>query len=434
MQLPYTKKTLGNGLDVIVHEDHQLPMVAVNIWYHVGSKNERPGRTGFAHLFEHLMFEGSEHHDHGFFPPLQRAGGLLNGSTSMDRTNSWEVVPTGALDLALWMESDRMGYLLPALTEAKFNNQRDVVINERRQNYENRPYGLAGMALSAAMYPPDHPYHWLTIGSAADLRASTLDEVHAFFKTYYHPANASLSLAGDIETGEAFELAERFFGDLAPGPVPEPIRGDARLADSRDLLLEDRVELPRVYLSWHSPAMFAPDDAELDVMADVLAHGKTSRLYRSLVFERRVATDVSAHQQSREIAGVFQVACTAAAGVALPELRTAVHDTIADIVRNGPTEIELERALIQSEANFIYRLQTIGGFGGKGDQLNAYNVYRGDPGYFEADRKRYRDVTAGGVAAAARRYLLEPPLVTLSVVPRGRRELGLPGAAEVSVS
>ena len=434
MQLPYTKKTLGNGLDVIVHEDHQLPMVAVNIWYHVGSKNERPGRTGFAHLFEHLMFEGSAHHDHGFFPPLQRAGALLNGSTSTDRTNYWEVVPTGALDLALWMESDRMGYLLPALTEAKFNNQRDVVINERRQNYENRPYGLAGMALSAAMYPPEHPYHWLTIGSAEDLRATTLDEVQAFFKTYYHPANASLSLAGDIDTGEAFALAERFFGDLAPGPVPEPIRGDARLAASRNLLLEDRVELPRVYLSWHSPAMFAPDDAELDVMADVLAHGKTSRLYRSLVFERRIATDVSAHQQSREIAGVFQVACTAAAGVALPELHTAVHDTIAEIVRNGPTESELERALIQSEANFIYRLQTIGGFGGKGDQLNAYNVYRDDPGYFEADRKRYRDVTAGGVAAAARRYLLEPPLVTLSVVPRGRRQLGLPGAVEVSVS
>ena len=229
-------------------------------------------------------------------------------------------------------------------------------------------------------------------------------------------------------------LAERFFGDLAPGSVPDPIRRDARLDARRDLLLEDRVELPRLYLSWHSPAMFAPDDAELDVMADVVAHGKTSRLYRSLVFERRVATDVSAHQQSREIAGVFQVACTAAAGVALPELHTAVHDTIADIVRNGPTEIELERALIQSEANFIYRLQTIGGFGGKGDQLNAYNVYRGDPGYFEADRKRYRDVTAGGVAAAARRYLLEPPLVTLSVVPRGRRELGLAGAVEVSVS
>lgn len=434
MQLPYTKKTLGNGLDVIVHEDHQLPMVAVNIWYHVGSKNERPGRTGFAHLFEHLMFEGSEHHDHGFFPPLQRAGGLLNGSTSMDRTNYWEVVPTGALELALWMESDRMGYLLPALTDAKFNNQRDVVINERRQNYENRPYGLANMALSAAIYPPDHPYHWLTIGSAEDLRATTLDEVHAFFKTYYHPANASLSLAGDIDTGEAFELAERFFGDLTPGPVPAPVRHDAKLASSTDLLLEDRVELPRLYLSWHSPAMFAPGDAELDVMADVLAHGKTSRLYRSLVFERRVATDVSANQQSREMAGVFQVACTAAAGVALSELHAAVGNTIAEIARNGPTRIELERGLIQSEANFIYRLQTIGGFGGKGDQLNAYNVYRGDPGYFDADRKRYRDVTAAGVAAAARRFLVEPPLVTLSVVPRGRREMALPDAIAVSVS
>jgi hypothetical protein len=198
---PYTKRTFSNGLDVIVHEDHQLPMVAVNVWYHVGSKNERPGRTGFAHLFEHLMFEGSEHHDHGYFPPLQRAGGLLNGSTNVDRTNYWEVVPTGALDLALWMESDRMGYLLPALTDQKFNNQRDVVLNERRQNYENRPYGLAGVAMSAAMYPPDHPYHWPTIGSAEDIRAARLDDVREFFQTYYHAGNASLSLAGDVDTG-----------------------------------------------------------------------------------------------------------------------------------------------------------------------------------------------------------------------------------------
>ena len=434
MQLPYTKRTLGNGLDVIVHEDHQLPMVAVNVWYHVGSKNERLGRTGFAHLFEHLMFEGSAHHDHGFFPPLQRAGGLLNGSTSADRTNYWEVVPTGALELALWMESDRMGFLLPALTEEKFNNQRDVVINERRQNYENRPYGLAGMALSAAMFPPEHPYHWLTIGSADDLRATSLDEVHAFFQTYYHPSNASLALAGDIETEPAFELAERFFGDLPPGPVPAPVRAEVTPQPGGNLVLEDRVELPRVYLSWHSPAMFAAGDAELDVMADVVAHGKTSRLYRSLVYERRVAADVSAHQSSREIAGVFQVACTAAAGVALPELHTAIRDTIAEIIRQGPTAAELERALAQTEAQFIYRLQTIGGFGGKGDQLNAYNVFRGDPGYFEADRERYRAVTAGGVAAAARRYLQEAPAVTLSVVPCGRRELAMPGADEVRVS
>src|SRR5919106_2898167 len=203
MKISYSKRTLSNGLDVIVHEDHNLPMVAVSTWFHVGSKNERPGITGFAHLFEHLMFEGSEHHDHGYFPPLQRAGGLLNGSTNADRTNYWEVVPTGALDLALWMESDRMGYLLPALTERKFENQREVVINERRQNYENRPYGFASMAILGALFPPDHPYHWLTIGSTDDLRAMQLEDVRTFFSTYYHPANASLTLAGDVDPERA---------------------------------------------------------------------------------------------------------------------------------------------------------------------------------------------------------------------------------------
>ena len=434
MQIPFSKRTLSNGLDVIVHEDHQLPMVAVNVWYHVGSKNELPGRTGFAHLFEHLMFEGSEHHDHGYFPPLQRAGGLLNGSTNADRTNYWEVVPTGALELALWMESDRMGYLLPALTDTKFENQREVVLNERRQNYENRPYGLAGIALSAAMFPPDHPYHWPTIGSAADLRAASIGEVREFFQTYYHPANASLSLAGDIDTAEAFELAESYFGTLAPGPQIPRVTAAAALAESANLLLEDRVELPRIYVSWHSPAMFAPDDAELDLAADVLAHGKTSRLYKSLVYERRIATDVSAYQHSRELTGMFQVACTAAAGVALAELTTAVFDAVRQIAADGITDIELERALAQTEAQFTYRLQTIGGFGGKSDQLNAYNTYVDDPGYFDRDRQRYVDVTSRGVAAAAHRYLVAAPSVTLSVVPRGRRELALPGAVEVQVS
>ena len=200
MDIPYTKRTLANGLDVIVHEDHYVPMVAVNVWYHVGSKNERPDRTGFAHLFEHLMFEGSAHYDHGYFPPLQRAGGLVNGSTSTDRTNYWEVVPSGAFELALWMESDRMGHLLPALTQQKFANQRDVVLNERRQNYENRPYGRAGMALGMTTFEPDHPYHWPTIGWPGDLRAASLDEVHEFFRAYYHPRNASLAIAGDVDT------------------------------------------------------------------------------------------------------------------------------------------------------------------------------------------------------------------------------------------
>jgi len=434
MQIPYKKQTLANGLDVIVHEDHQLPMVAVNIWYHVGSKNEQPGRTGFAHLFEHLMFEGSEHHDHGYFPPLQRAGGLLNGSTNADRTNYWEVVPTGALDLALWMESDRMGYLLPALTDKKFENQREVVLNERRQNYENRPYGLAGIALSAAMFGPDHPYSWPTIGSAEDVRAATIDQVREFFQTYYHPANATLSLAGDVDTAQAFDLAERYFGALPAGPAIEPVRATAALTDSANLVYEDRVELPRVYISWHSPAMFADSDAELDIAADVLAHGKTSRLYKTLVYERRVATDVSAYQHSREIGGMFQIACTAAAGASLTEIAAAVRAAIEHVAADGVTEAELERALVQTEAQFTYRLQTIGGFGGKGDQLNAYNTYLGDPGYFAVDRQRYLGVTGSGAAAAMSRWLVHAPTVTLSVVPVGRRDLALAGAEEVRVS
>jgi zinc protease len=434
MQIPYTKKTLGNGLDVIVHEDHQLPMVAVNLWYHVGSKNERPGRTGFAHLFEHLMFEGSEHHDHGFFPPLQRAGGLLNGSTNADRTNYWEVVPTGALDLALWMESDRMGYLLPALSEQKFTNQRDVVLNERRQNYENRPYGLAGIALSSAMFPPDHPYHWPTIGSAEDIRSASLDQVREFFQTYYHPGNASLSLAGDVETEQALDLAERYFGNLPAGPAVERVRMTAQLQEDANLFMEDRIELPRLYLSWHSPAMFADDDAELDIVADVLAHGKTSRLFKTLVYERRVATDVSAYQHSREMGGQFQIVCTATAGVSLSELNSAILAAVNELAVNGPTPSEIERGVAQTEAQFVYRLQTIGGFGGKGDQLNAYNTFVGDPGYFGADRQRYFDVTSGDAAAALTRWLVKAPHVTLSVVPKGKRELALPGAVEVRVS
>ena len=336
IDLPFTKRTLANGLDVIVHEDHHVPIVAVNIWYHVGSKNERPGRTGFAHLFEHLMFEGSEHHNKGYFPPLQQAGALLNGSTNTDRTNYWEVVPTSAIDRALWMESDRMGYLLPALTPERFETQRDVVLNERRQNYENRPYGLAFMALSEALYPPTHPYSWMTIGSADDIRAMQLEDVQAFFRTYYHPANASLVLAGDIDTERAFDLADRYFGDLTPGTRPSPVVADASLAREHRLVLEDRVELPRIYIAWLSPAMFADDDAELDLAADLLANGKTSRLYRTLVYERRIALDVSAHQHSRELGSFFLLAATAAPGQSLADLLAEIDAALERRVGDRP--------------------------------------------------------------------------------------------------
>jgi zinc protease len=434
MNISFTKHRLANGLTVLLHEDHACPIVAVNVWYHVGSKNERPGHTGFAHLFEHLMFEGSEHYDKGYFRPLQGAGGTLNGSTNADRTNYWEVVPTSALELALWMESDRMGFLLPALTEAKFANQRDVVLNERRQNYENRPYGLAPMAMLAALFPPDHPYHWTTIGEIADLNAVTLADVRHFFSTYYHPANASIALAGDIDSDEALALVRAYFEELPPGPPLVPVRpAPASLAGETRLLLEDRVELPRLYIAWLGPAMFAEGDAELDLAADMLANGKTSRLYRRLVFEDRIATDVSAAQNSREIAGFLQVAATAAPGHTLAELEAVITDEIAKLAAEGPTLDEIERGRVQAEAQFMFRLQTVGGFGGKSDQLNAYDTFVGDPGFFERDLARYHAVTGGSVQDTARGHI-DHRRVTLSIVPRGRLDMALPDATPAVVS
>ncbi|MDE3153458.1 MAG: insulinase family protein [Acidobacteriota bacterium] len=434
MNIAYTKHVLDNGLQVLVHEDRNCPIVAVNLWYHVGSKNERPHHTGFAHLFEHLMFEGSAHYDRGYFHPLQQAGGVLNGSTNADRTNYWEVVPRHTLELALWMESDRMGYLLPALTEAKFANQRDVVLNERRQNYENRPYGLASMAVLAALYPAAHPYHWSTIGEVADLHAATLDQAHDFFRAYYHPANASLVIAGDVETAEAFDLAQRYFGDIPPGPPVARVSATASIDREVRLLLEDRVEMPRLYLTWHSPAMFAAGDAEMDLLSDLLANGKTSRLYRRLVYERRLATDVSSLQNSRELSGFFQVVATPTPEHTLAELDEEISAEIERLMADGPVESELERSRAQVEANFVYRLQTVGGFGGKSDQLNAYNTFLGDAGYFERDLAQYLEATCEDVRRAGAAHLARGRRVALSVVPQGRTDLAVPGSERTVVS
>jgi zinc protease len=436
MNISYSKHTLANGLDVLIHEDHSVPIVAVNIWYHVGSKNESPGRTGFAHLFEHLMFEGSEHYDRGYFHPLQEAGASLNGSTNADRTNYWEVVPTNAVDLALWMESDRMGYLLPALTDAKFANQREVVLNERRQNYENRPYGLAGMAIVAALYQPHHPYHWLTIGDADDIRAAHIDDVRAFFQRYYHPRNASLALAGDIDAARGLALAEQYFDEIAGGVKPDRVTVPAPVIPAEDvrLVLEDRVELPRLYLAWHSPALFADGDAELDLIAEVLSSGKTSRLYRALVYEQRIATEVAASQNSREAGSFFQIVATAAPGRTLAEVERAIAKEMASLIDRGPREDELERCLAQAEAHFLFRLQTVGGFGGKSDQLNAYNTFFGDPGYFAKDLERYRSATPAALREAAATHLRGSGRIMLSVVPRGRLALALTDSRSVAVS
>jgi zinc protease len=434
VNISITKHTLANGLDVLLHEDHACPIVAVNLWYHVGSKNERPGHTGFAHLFEHLMFEGSQHHDRGYIQPLQGAGATLNGSTYGDRTNYWEVVPAGALELALWMESDRMGYLLPALTEAKFSNQRDVVLNERRQNYENRPYGLAPMALLAALFPADHPYHWTTIGEIADLQAVKLDEVHAFFRRYYHPANASIALAGDIDPDEALGLVDRYFGEIDAGEAVAPVHASASLPADARIQFEDRVELPRLYLAWITPAMFAEGDADLDLATDLLANGKTSRLYRRLVFEERLATDVSASQNSREMMGYAQITATAAPGHALAELERAIFDEIARLAADGPTDEEIDRGRVQAETQFIFRLQTVGGFGGKSDQLNAYNIFLKDPAYFRKDLERYQVCTKSSLQSVVNRYLDPVRRVTLSIVPQGRTALAAPDSVTAAVS
>jgi zinc protease len=436
MNISFTKHTLPNGLDVLIHEDHALPIVAVNVWYHVGSKNEVPGRTGFAHLFEHLMFEGSQHYDRGYFHPLQEAGAALNGSTNADRTNYWEVVPTNALDLALWMESDRMGYLLPALTDAKFSNQREVVLNERRQNYENRPYGLAGMGIVSALYPPDHPYHWLTIGGADDIRAAHIDDVKAFFQRYYHPGNASLALAGDLDAETGLALAEQYFAEIPGGPRPGRVSAEAPAPPAEDirLVLEDRVELPRLYMAWHSPALFADGDAELDLVAEVLSSGKTSRLYRALVYEQRIATEVAASQNSRELGSFFQIVATAAPGRTLAEVERAITKELNGLIDRGPTAAELERCLAQAEAHFLFRLQTVGGFGGKSDQLNAYNTFLGDPGYFEVDLERYRAATTEVLRDAALTHLKPVKRVILSVVPKGRVALALSGSQPVAIS
>ncbi len=432
--IPFTKHSLANGLQVVVHEDHHLPIVAVNIWYHVGSAHEAPGRSGLAHLFEHLMFKGAQHQPRGFFEPLQEAGGSLNGSTSADRTNYWSVVPTDATKLALWMEADRMGWLVPALTAERFETEREVVLNERRQSYDNRPYGLAGFALSEAIYPADHPYHWPTIGYPSDLRAATVDDARAFFERYYHPANASLTVAGDVQTDEVLATIEGLFGEIPAGPAASRLPVLPVASQSRRLILEDRVELPRLYLMFPSPELFAQDDAALDVTADLVANGRTSRLYRTLMHDKRRAAGLGAGQGSREMGSLFQVVATAAPDVTLEELRVAIMDELGRLTNEGPTEAELDRARVQAEASFLFRLQTLGGFGGKADQLNAYNVYTGSPSYFSQDLDRYLKVTTADVRRVAAQYLTANRAVLLSVVPQGQRQWALAGSEDAVVT
>jgi zinc protease len=419
LSVPYTRTTLPNGLDVIVHEDRRMPLVAVNVWYHVGSKNERPGLTGLAHLFEHLMFEGSAHQPGGYFGPLQEAGASLNGSTSTDRTNYWELVPVGALRLALWMEADRMGWLLPALTQDRLDTQRGVVLNERRQSYENRPYGLAQFTMMSAMFPSLHPYHWPTIGEPADLEAATLGDVQAFFSRYYHPGNASLAIAGDVDTQAVLREVEELYGDIPAGELVPPVKAPAAAPVPRRMVMEDRVELARLYVAWPSAGLFAPGDAELDLVSDLMANGRTSRLYSRLIHDQRVAVELAAGQTSRELGGTFQIIASAAPGHTLDELEAAIHEEVARLAGEGPTVDEVDRGRAQAETAFVYRVQSLGGFGGKADQLNAYNTYRQSPDSFQADLDRYLAASRDTLRAAAEQWLRREHATTLAVVPMG---------------
>ena len=426
LEIPNEKYTLPNGLQVILHQDRSVPYVGVNVWYHVGSGDERPGRTGFAHLFEHILFMGSENVPEGAFDRwLEAAGGNNNGSTNVDRTNYYESMPSNALPLALWLEADRMGWLLPTMTQAKLDVQRGVVQNERRQRIDNVPYGRAFETILGALYPPTHPYSWPTIGSMTDLQAATLDDVTGFFKTYYAPNNATLAIAGDFDRDSVKVWVQRYFGDIPRGPAlpPRPAPADVKMQRDTFVVMEDRVQLPRLYYNWHSAKAFSDDDAALQLLGYVLAGDKNSRLYKRLVYDMQVAQDVSAFQNWNKLAGSFHVIVTPKPGQAPARMAGIVNEEIARLIEQGITERELARAQNTTRAGFIDQLASVEN---KADQLNFYNYFVGTPDYAAQDAARFDRVTAADVQRVARAYLAAPKVV-LTVVPEGKKDMMVTG-------
>ncbi len=420
LEVPYAQFTLPNGLHVILHEDHTVPLVTVNVWYHVGSAREKPGRTGFAHLFEHLMFMGSAHAKYGDFDQLlEKAGGTNNASTGEDRTNYYIDVPSNALDLALFLESDRMAYLIDAMSPKTVDAQRDVVKNERRQSYENAPYGMASIEIAQMLYPKGHPYSWPTIGYMEDLSAASYQDVVDFFKMYYQPGNASLVVAGDIDVARTRASVEKWFVDVKPGAAPVPPVDYPRpfLTEVKKKTIQDRVQLPRLYLTWITPAHLEPGDAELDVLSLLLAGGKNSRLYKRLVYELQVAQDVAAFQGSKTLSSEYQIVVTARPTASIDAIRTVVDEEIAKIQQAPPAAREFTRAINQIESSFYDRMERIGEFGGVGDQLNSYYFATGNPGYFNEDLSRYRALAPNDIQAMAQKWLPLNKRVELVVEP-----------------
>ncbi|HEX8709581.1 MAG TPA: pitrilysin family protein [Pyrinomonadaceae bacterium] len=432
-KLDYEKYRLKNGLEVILLEDHRLPLVAVNLWYHVGPANERPGRTGFAHLFEHMMFQGSKNvGDDAHFKMLEGAGANdINGTTDFDRTNYFETLPSNQLELALWLESDRMGFLLDTLDNRKLANQRDVVRNERRQSTENTPYGLVEEELFHQLFPKTHPYYASVIGSHADIEAARLGDVRDFFKQYYTPNNASLAIVGDIDKGRARALVEKYFGPIPAGqPVPKIDATTPPITAERRVVVGDQVELPRVYMGWITDPIYKPGDAEADLLARILGGGKSSRLYKRLVYDRQIAQDVSAQQYSLILGSVFFIQATAKPGVKPEELEKAIDEEMDAIRKDGPTPEQLERARNVIESNIIRGLETLGGFGGVADRLNQYNHYLGDPGYLGNDLERYRKATVASVRKVAQEKLTKQSRVVVYGVPGKKVIDDVPKTAE----
>lgn len=432
LRIPVSKHRLDNGLTVLIVEDRRLPQAAVNLWYHVGSKDEVPGKTGFAHLFEHMMFQGSEHYPQDFFKPLEEVGARLNGSTAEDRTNYWEVVPTAYLERALWLESDRMGFLLPAMDQAKLDNQRDVVKNERRQTVENEPYGVAEEILLEALYPMGHPYRHSIIGSMEDLDGATLEDVQGFFRRYYTPNNASLCVAGDVDPKAALDLADRYFGAIPAGPVVSPVQAWVPdLPRPVRVGVEDNVRLPRLYLEWPAAVQFTQEAADLAVLGYILATGKDSRLVRRLQVDHSVAQSVWAFQSGREVSGSFSVIATAQPDRSLGEVEHAVWEELERLKQDGVGSEEVQAAVDAIRAGLVRRLQSLGGFGGVSDLVNRYQTFTGDPTYLERDLARYEAVTAESVAEAARRTLHADRYVALSVTPRRLQAAVVPDRSAV---
>jgi zinc protease len=419
-KLDIEKYTLANGLEVILSEDHRVPLVGVDVWYHVGPAHEAPGRTGFAHLFEHMMFQGSKHIENDAHFRLLSGGGAsgVNGTTNFDRTNYFETMPSNQLELALWLESDRMGYLLEKVDQAKLSNQQDVVRNERRQSTENRPYGMVEEAMYQALFPKGHPYHGVVIGSHEDIQAVKLEDVHEFFRQYYAPNNATIAIAGDIDKAETKKLIEKYFGTLKRGPAVPPIKVNTpAITAEKRIVVEDRIELPRVYMAWITPPFFKDGDADADITSGVLGQGRSSRLYKKLVYEKQMAQSVTAYQYSTMLGSVFAIEATARPGHTLQELETVINEELDAMRAKGPTIAEIDRVRNVLETQIFSGLQLVGGFGGVADQLNLYNHYLGTPDYLAKDVARRRSVTPESARQFAQQYLRPNARVIVHGVP-----------------